>query len=671
MPDWSYRTVFQPVLARLPFSTARTLALSTVGALGKSKFGRTVIASMGHMIPDPQLATKLGNVWLQSPTILSYALDVDQLATFAFTQFGLGMIEIGAVDLRDIDEAKHSDISAVEVKDDILDWQNRQVSVHRPLLEHDKLDTTIAAFNKLHCNTKLAVRVVVSSQSTSIQSLCDLIHKHAKYITAIVVEVEANLSPHDIKELIERLDDSKDLPEDFIFFIVQAFSIENCFNAVEAIASTTQPKRFGLWIDDLQHNGRGQREQLSLSCTDRSRFLSQFRERIKATNCERIKLATKIPLVFHVGLSSPEAAVDAIKNGATACAISSGFILSGPGIAKRINAAVLHQRLSSFTAVNSDLSNARPTTIAAWMFAFLLGAAMFFGGWLTLGLGASGVLLPYDEAYLGMESVELYRLMPVLIQFMAHDRITLSGTMIGLGIVYMSLAFFAIRRGQHWAMMTIWWSALCGFASFFLFLIFGYFDPLHAFVSAVLLQLTFGMIQTPLPPSTVERPTCIVDDTDWKMCQWGQLLLVIHGFAVCTAGLAICFVGSTWVFVQEDLEFMQASRAEIIAINPRLLGLVAHDRATFGGMLIACGVATVLPAMWGLQRGRRWLWWMLCCFGLFGYGTTLIVHGCVGYTDLKHLLPAVAGWILLSCGLGLCFRFLCCTSPENDLAWQK
>ena len=42
-----------------------------------------------------------------------------------------------------------------------------------------------------------------------------------------------------------------------------------------------------------------------------------------------------------------------------------------------------------------------------------------------------------------------------------------------------------MRRGAAWARQAVVTSAAVGFASFFLFLGFGYFDPLHAYVSVV------------------------------------------------------------------------------------------------------------------------------------------------------------------------------------------
>ena len=43
------------------------------------------------------------------------------------------------------------------------------------------------------------------------------------------------------------------------------------------------------------------------------------------------------------------------------------------------------------------------------------------------------------------------------------------------------------------------------------------------------------------------------------------------------------YLGATEVFVAEDLAFMNLSRKSINAINDRLISLIAHDRAGFGG----------------------------------------------------------------------------------------
>ena len=80
--------------------------------------------------------------------------------------------------------------------------------------------------------------------------------------------------------------------------------------------------------------------------------------------------------------------------------------------------------------------------------------------------------------------------------------------MLAVGIQYLFLAWCGIRRGLHWAKLTLVASAFAGFGTFFLFLGFGYFDPFHAFVTAILFQfllLAFqGRLATAEPPRLPE-----------------------------------------------------------------------------------------------------------------------------------------------------------------------
>src|SRR5262249_27643045 len=58
-------------------------------------------------------------------------------------------------------------------------------------------------------------------------------------------------------------------------------------------------------------------------------------------------------------------------------------------------------------------------------------------------------------------------------------------------------------HGLHWARQTIVYSASTGFFTFFLFLGFSYFDPFHAFVTAVLLQFLLFAVDARLPSAVV------------------------------------------------------------------------------------------------------------------------------------------------------------------------
>jgi hypothetical protein len=328
---------------------------------------------------------------------------------------------------------------------------------------------------------------------------------------------------------------------------------------------------------------------------------------------------------------------------------------------------MLHLRLQSVAEQQSP-----PARLAteSWFWAMLMGLAMFVGGLIALAVATTRVVLPYDESLSGLTRAELARINDRLLAFMTHDRVTLAGTMLAVGIQYVGLAVWGLRRGVHWAYASVIASAFAGFLCFFSFLGFGYFDPFHAFVTAVLFQFLLLTMHAHLPPRRQMEPPCLWNDGRWKASQWGQLLFVIHGAVLIVAGLVITKVGMTTVFVHEDLQFMQTSAADLLDAHPQLVPLVVHDRATFGGMLIACGVATFLPALWGFRRGQAWLWWALMLAGNVAYGLTILVHFAVGYDSLMHLIPAYGGLGLLWLGGLASYRFLVADDKELMEAWK-
>lgn len=298
----------------------------------------------------------------------------------------------------------------------------------------------------------------------------------------------------------------------------------------------------------------------------------------------------------------------------------------------------------------------------SWFWTFLMGAGMLAGSLLALAIAATRVVLPYDEDFVRMGRDQLQMVNPRLLDFMAHDRVSLAGAMIALGIMYAGLSLFGVRRGLHWARASVFASAFTGFATFFLFLGFGYLDPFHAFVTLALLQLLLlgvhsrpgGYVPDPAPP--------LEGDAAWRRSLWGQLLLIVHAAGLLGAGMTISAVGVTHVFVHEDLHFMQTTADRLLAANPRLLALIAHDRATLGGMLLANGVVFLLAALWGFRQGSAWLWWTMLLAGLSAYAAAIGVHFAVGYTDAMHLLPAFAGLAVFCGGLALCHGFFCAAS---------
>src|SRR5262249_37662606 len=92
-----------------------------------------------------------------------------------------------------------------------------------------------------------------------------------------------------------------------------------------------------------------------------------------------------------------------------------------------------------------------------------------------------------------------------------------------------------------------------------------------------------------------------------------------------------------------DLAFMQTTVEALTEANPRLVPLVAHDRASFGGMLIATGLGVLLPALWGYRQGARWLWWTFLAAGVPGYAAGIGVHLAVGFTGPLAPRPGLGG----------------------------
>ncbi len=378
---------------------------------------------------------------------------------------------------------------------------------------------------------------------------------------------------------------------------------------------------------------------------------------------ERVKiwretLPSGAPLIVAGGVAGPEHAVSLVSAGADLVLVDAGLVFHGPGLVKRCNEALLASGLVPPVA-DLDVA-ARDVALFrhAWPWAVGLGAALFLGGMAVLALAFDRVLLPYDEHYLGISADALRLGSPKLFAFMAHDRGTLAGTMLGLGWFYAMLGRQGVRRATHGAKSAVVASALAGFASFFAFFSFGYFDTLHAFVAVVLFQLTTQIMAGAAGPERAETRLIDVEDAAWRRAQWGQLVWLLHAAGLLVAGAVILGIGMSSVFVSEDLAFLCITPEQASRLGPRLTGVVAHDRATLGGMLLASGVAMSLTTLWCHHRGAAWVWRGILGLGLPAYAAALGVHFWVGYVDWRHLVPAFAGLTLWLVGLGLSHAYL-------------
>jgi hypothetical protein len=236
-----------------------------------------------------------------------------------------------------------------------------------------------------------------------------------------------------------------------------------------------------------------------------------------------------------------------------------------------------------------------------------------------------------------------------ILHFMIHDRISFGGVLIAIGVLYMWLALFPMRRRESWAWWSLGFSSVAGFLSFLSYLGYGYLDTWHGAATLTLVPLFFvGLVRT----RRLRRDTVAPISLDLRSGPGiGRAFLLLSSIGIGVAGLTIMIVGMTSVFVPQDLEFIGMTRAAVSTINPHLVPLIAHDRAGFGGALVSFGVA-----MFGClryARPSRALWQALTIAGVAGFGTAVGVHPAIGYLSVTHLGPAVVGCFVFAAGLAL------------------
>ena len=289
-----------------------------------------------------------------------------------------------------------------------------------------------------------------------------------------------------------------------------------------------------------------------------------------------------------------------------------------------------------------------------------VGLSLVLCGGFALVQSATGRFLPHDVKYLGMDAQQLCALHQCrVVHFMFHDRVAFGGVLIALGLLYVWLSEFALRAREAWAWWAMAVSGTCGFASFLTCIGTGYLDKWHGIATALLLPcFVAGLIRAralvTLPGrGLLQLPGCVRS----------RLLLLVTAAGLTAAGFTISFVGATRVFVPQDFDYMGLNAAELRAINSRLIPVIAHDRAGFGGGLFACGVAWLFCVRCG--RSSRHLWWVLCASGVIGFTAAIGVHLVVGYINVVHLGPAILGALIFVVGIAHSFKPMCQNATDE------
>jgi dihydroorotate dehydrogenase len=661
MPDWTYQTIFRPLLFRLPATRARDITLRTTAALAAISGPAKTIECFGDLRPPDAARVSAFGIDLAGPVGLGVGLDIHAVALPALAQCGFGFLEAGPVTGAPVREGR------VERRED------EEAIWYETPLANDGVDVLAARFARsaplaVSLGVRLAHRPGTDWQDAADEcaAVAGRLARFAAFFTldtragimngwdaetweAYLTRAIAGIRPvaPEMPLLLALLPDFDFASLDRLVKVAQAEGIHGFVVDDQCIAD-------GGWLTGPRN----------------------FANSVMLVRALRERMGDRVPIFASGGIREPAEALTLLDAGATCVQLHSGLVYAGPGLPKRINEAVVTggSGLTELPVSASGSQAGKPATtgyspssgrfLFGWPWIVLMGLGILLAGILAWFVAATRVILPYDESFLGLTREQLEATNNRLLDFMTHDRITFAGAMIALGIVYVQYASLAMRWGAQWAWRAVVASASLGFLGFFLFVGFRYLDPLHAASTAPLFVcFLLGVLKRPRGAAV---PTAVPDlhnDRRWRRGLWGQLLFVMIGFGFFVGGVTIAMVGVTFLFVPTDLTCMHTTRDALAGVNSRLIPLLAHDRASFGGTMVAVGIAWMLGGMWGFRRGARWLWWTYLASGLPGFLTAIGIHLAVGYTNFEHLAPVYLAMTLYTLALALSYPYLCDIAP--------
>src|SRR5439155_2984746 len=321
MPDWSYRTVFRPLLFRLPARTARDLALGAMGLLARLPWGSLVIDFLGHMRPDEHLERSLLGVRCLSPVGLAGDLDVNCAALRALARFGVGFVEVGPITATGVE-------GAIERR---VDQQACWYPDPPPNPGAAAMRERLLRWGKLP--VPLLIRVSDNKAADQLAPLADVL---------VVTD------PEIIADRPRLLAVSPDV-EDTIIEAAVAQGIG------------------GVIVDAVQRDGGG-----------RLCGLPAFDAVCRTVRRLRERWGDRLAIIAG-GVHQPEHALELRAAGADLVQVSTGLVYCGPGLPKRVNDAWLHAEHGR----DAPPPPQRAVEMS-WFWTLLMGLGMLGGGLLAL-----------------------------------------------------------------------------------------------------------------------------------------------------------------------------------------------------------------------------------------------------------------------------------------------
>ena len=597
MPDWSYQPLKQAILSKTEAKNSRAFIHASMSTIATIPGGRHIIEFLGHNETSPLLEKTLRGIHFKSPIGLSGSIDPLLTGMPAFQELGFGFLEIGPIVLKE----PEMQMPPVWFADQIaFSTTPEKVPLKRALRQLIKTPFHVPVFARLDNN--------LNSQDLHrcIEQLIPFVDGFFLYTSQL-----------------ELLNDTIDVP---CFEIVAADGNLNTL----AISNNAQ----GVVLDTpytlIENRMVEQKNSLHALQQAVSQIKTQF---------------PRLPIITTGGITTPADALVLKRAGADFMLLTEGYVKAGPGLPKRIHERLLQETIPKLPPQQ-------------WRWSFLFGLSIFISGILALFFALNTVILQYDEHFIGLSREQLNVVNPNILAFMAHDRMSLAGTMISAGLLYMALAYFGLRRGLHWAKIAFHSAAISGFLGILLFIGYGYFDWLHGLFWLLLAPIYWlswreGKALKASPMSWHET-----NDRAWMRALYGQLLFVILGFSLVIGCVVISIIGITTVFVTTDITFLCMDRAMLQAISDQLIPVIAHDRAGFGSALISTGILVLCLSLWGFRAGERWLWYTLLVGALPAFVAGIGTHFMIGYTSFIHLVPLYFLCVIYLLGLMLSYAYL-------------
>jgi dihydroorotate dehydrogenase len=648
VPDWTYHPVFKPLLFRLRAETARRVTMSLLAIQAKNALGRRLFRWFGHGMPDSALAVKAFGLSFPAALGVAPGLDIEARAVSVLQYLGVGFVSVG------------------------------------PVGAQESISSEGAEPRRIEDSYSIASSEVAGAPSAAGLSAC------LAATPAVEVPIGVALVGPDLVAAARALEATA------AFFYVPSSAAEDTATLRALRSATKRPLLLMLsasWDDaeldralngavEIGLNGCVALEGEATSMLPRGALTGPFLRDRRRTVTRRIRerFGDKIGIVAAGGIMTPDDAIEALEDGAVLVQLYEGLVYGGPGlpgrIIHRLEARARGEQPKAPALVQGGEPPPELAGVHRWgcRLAAFTGAVLAASGIGALLLASTITFFPYDFAFLGMTADDLCRRNACkIVHFMQHDRVSFGGAILSIGIIYMWLARGPLRRGEPWAFWVLLASGLSGFGSFLLYLGYGYLDVWHGWATLALLPfylvsltLCYAGMHKPRGPRELFRQGATA--YLWSPAGMGRAAISLAAGGMIMGGLLIMFVGVTQVFVKTDLEYMQITTAELNAISPKLVPLIAHDRSGFGGGLFSGGLV-ILASIWcGIRPGDRGLWWALLLAGLVGFGCAIGVHPIVGYTSFLHLFPAYVGAIAFLTGVALLYRPMCVAPPGRHFS---